>query len=253
MFDFIHISVSSEMENNDLQRDFMTFILSIIQEIDRGSYQEAYYYLHQFYNLNKSRDKSSWLEKQCLNWKGITLEKMGRFSQSLDVYRTLNQIEGISHFDYVSNCNSIVRLLCKLELTTEAMDEAKRFLNNLSKFYNENNDSILDVLPLLSDFVDLLEALNFDFPEDYLFLVDAIKNELAYDFGTDDNWDYKHLVKIMHLENKEANKRYGFLLVRLNQNFGLTENELVKYISEEKIGYYRNLAQKELENLNNFL
>lgn len=124
----------------------------------------------------------------------------------------------------------------------------------LKKFKKPSYSSTNDNLIALNLYVDILEECHKPLSIQHQFLVKNLANELGIELRENDLVEPSNLsqsVKELSQKNQDANRRYSRVLIELDEieDDSQAEGLLRKYISEETVGYYRNLAIKELDEL----
>lgn len=100
--------------------------------------------------------------------------------------------------------------------------------------------------------MDILEESHEKLPIQYQYLVQSLANDLGiegFSNGLLESSSLNQSIREVSQKNQEANRRYSQMLIQLDEieDDDQAEGLLRKYISEESVGYYRNLAIQELD------
>ena len=239
--------INQDFASSDLNQDFeQVLVPAIYQHLQTEDYQKAIEILNDFY-LKFDRDESSSLKHKCESWKALIFEKQGKYWEALSLYKSLAQIMGKEHTLFAYLQVDVARVLHKLGNTKAAILEIEK------AFQSPRDCSISDRLTALNLYVDLLEECH-DIPAKHQSLVKHLVNELGVELRGSD-WlapsHLNHSVKELFQKNQEANRRYSKMLIELDKmdDDDQAKGLLREYISEESVGYYHNLAIKELDEL----
>jgi hypothetical protein len=213
--------------------------LSIIESYLRQSMQES------------SNDKR--LEKVCYDWKALILSETGEHIAAAATYREICSLNELSLFDYIECKCGLARSLYQTGSFLEASDEIEDFLTGNRGLIEQDEDHIINLLPLLSIYADILSTLNKRFPNEYLCIIRKTISILGIEIPTGSLPEFDQniikTIKFIESENQAANKRYTSLLIEIQDLNNREEKSrlLDAYISNETVGFYRNLALSERE------
>lgn len=240
--------ISQDLVSPDLNRDFEQVVIpDIYRHLQAENYQSAVEIINNFYKTKVDRDENNLLKQKCDSWKALIFEKQGRDQEALLLYKSLAQVMGSSHTLFTYCKVDVARVLLKLGNNKEARIEIEKALEE------SIGSSISDRLTALNLYISILEECHETLDTQYQPLVRKLANELGILRENDwlESGNFSQLVKECVLKNQEANKRYSRMLIELDEieDASLAEGLLRKYISQESVGYYRNFAMQELDEL----
>ena len=240
--------INQDFASSDRNQDFeQVLVPAIYRYLQTEDYQKAIENLNDFC-LKSDRDENSSLKHKCDSWRALIFEKQGKYWEALSLYKSLAQIIGKEHTLFAYLQVDVARVLHKLGDTKSAMLE-------IEKTFESPMDALTsDKLTALNLYVDLLKEDRNTLPAKYQSLVKHLVENLGIELREND-WlapsHLNHSVKELFQKNREANRRYSQMLIELDKmdDDDQAKGILREYISEERVGYYRNLAIKELDEL----
>lgn len=243
--------INQEPENSeDLDISLEEALAFDVSELLRSSdFDQALETIDSFYAANVYRDTNDQISNQCNLLKAQVFEEQGRQQEALSLYHLLSQNTEPSDQLFVYRKLDLVRVLRKVGSVEEAILEIEKTLEQ------QTNNAILGLLNLLAFYVDILESRDEVIPVKYQpllrDLVDRIGVEDLSDDISEDSRFMNIVVNELSQKNRDANKRYSHLLFELDEveDDSQADSLLRSYISQEKVGYYRNLAVEELNEL----
>ncbi|MEC4816997.1 MAG: hypothetical protein SAK29_27570 [Scytonema sp. PMC 1069.18] len=238
--------ISQNLTAPDFNKDFEQVVIpDIYRHLQAENYQEALEIINNFYQTKANRDENNLLKHKCDSWTALIFEKQGRDREALSLYKSLAHVMGQNHTLFTYYQVDVARVLHKLGNNKEARIEIEKVLEN------SIDSSISDKLTALNLYIDILEDCHEKLEHKYQPLVKKLATELG--MLREKDWskatNLSQSVKELSYKNQEANKRYSRLLIELDQVEDDSQAEVLlrKYISQESVGYYRNLAMKELD------
>lgn len=248
----INYHINQDFASHDLNQDFEQVVVpAIYRHLQTEDYHQALEIVNNFSRASADRDENNWLKHKCDSWKALIFEKQERYQEALSLYKSLAQFMGPSHtlFTYIQV--DVARVLHKIGNNKSAILEIEKALES-------QYSSISDKLTALNLYVDILEYWHESLPIQQQILLKRLANELGIDWRENDLLEPSNLnqaVKELSQRNQEANRRYSRMLIALDEieDDSQASGLLRKYISSESVGYYRNLAIKELDELEDYL
>ncbi|MDF5727139.1 MAG: hypothetical protein PUP92_03665 [Rhizonema sp. PD38] len=240
--------ISQDFASPDLNRDFEQVVIpDIYRHLQAENYQSAVEIINDFYNTKVDRYENNLLKQKCDSWKALIFEKQGRDQEALSLYKFLAQLMGSNHTLFTYFQVDVARVLHKLGNNKEARIEIEKALEE------SIDSSISDLLTALNLYISILEECHETLAHQYQPLVNKLATQLGILRENDwlESGNLSQSVKECLVKNQEANKRYSRMLIELDEieDASLAEVLLRKYISHESVGYYRNLAMQELDEL----
>ncbi len=240
--------ISQGLASPDLNRDFEQVVIpDIYRHLQAKNYQSALEIITNFYQTKADRDENNLLKHKCDSWTALIFENLGRDREALSLYKSLAQVMGQNHTLFAYFQVDVARVLHKLGNNKEARIEIEKALEE------SIDSSISDKLTALNLYISILEECHETLAHQYQPLVKKLATELGVLRENEclESSNLSQLVKELSHKNQEANKRYSRLVIEIDrvEDDSQAEFLLRKYISEESVGYYRNLAMKELNEL----
>jgi tetratricopeptide (TPR) repeat protein len=220
---------------------------SVVHElIHKGDYDTALDVIDRFYSSRNRNQDDHIIRDKCDALKALIYERQEKFDEALSLYISL--AEGLNTNDslFIYRNADVSKILYKLCRTEEAISLIEKILSS------QTNGTILSKLELLDLYLRILEEQNATISKKYQLLI----LNLATDIGIDDltsfnqhESDYLNLV-VKELTEKyhASNREYSRFLLEIEEveDDKQYDDLLKKYISQEKVGYFRNLAIQEL-------
>jgi tetratricopeptide (TPR) repeat protein len=243
-------SIGQNSESKDLDRHLETILIPRVYEYIRDdNYNKALESIDEFYQENLTQDGDEQIKNRCESWKAHIFEKQEKYYEALSIYRSSSELIDHSDQSFVYRKLDIARVLYRMGNLQEAASEAEEF------FEAQAHSSDHGILSLLELYTDILEETSREFPTKYNSLVENLAGEIGIEISLnhtiEDSNNINLVVKEMAQKNRDANKRYSHLQVNLDKVETEQEAELLlrRYISEESVGFYRNSAIEELDQL----
>jgi tetratricopeptide (TPR) repeat protein len=245
-------SRSSEIDENhessDLNREYESVLVpTIYQLITKGHYEEALDAINSFYIEKECQDKNRQLKEKCDSWIAQVYEEQSRYDQALTIYDYLSQSVESNHLLFMTRQVDVARVLYKMQRHEEACSKIEFTLDK------QDDGEPLNMLQLLVQYIDILEASEKKFPLKYRALIERLANRLFIridEFDLNQSNSICELIRLIHQENRNANRRYTRLVIKLEQvDDDHAVSMLEEYISNEKFEFYRNLAIEDLRDI----
>lgn len=239
--------INRGMEKYDLTQEFERVIVPAIYRcLQSENYHEALETLNDFYRVNVDKYDNILLTYKCDSWKALILEKQGKYQEALLFYQALAEAMGRQHPMFTYLQLDAVRLLDKLGNYKQAIIELEKIL------IPTIDNSISEKLTALNLYVEICQNCQEEVGSKYHNLVAHLVNELGIDCQEKDLLKPSNIrseIKDLYLKNQEANQRYSRMLIELDtiEEDSQAEVFIKGYIAQESVGYYRNLALKQLE------
>ncbi|GAA6624228.1 hypothetical protein [Scytonema sp. NUACC26] len=245
--------VSARVEQNrvdsNLNRDFEQVVVpAIYKHLQTENYQEALEVVSNFSKTIANQDENDYLKNKYDSWKALILEKLGRYSEALPLYKSLAQVIGAEDTLFTYFQVDVARVLHKLGNYKEAILEIEKALADCK------DSSISDKLTALNLYADILEECHETLNKRYQLLVENLADQLGIKVEDNrclDSSYLSQLVKELSQKNHEANRRYSRMLIEVDgiEDDRQAENLIEQYISQESVSYYRHLAMKALDEI----
>lgn len=238
--------IYENFESQNLNQDFEEVVPGLYQYLQTEQYQEALEILDNFSRTKADKDGSHGVKHKCDSWKALIFEKQGRYQEALSLYQALAQGMGAKPTFLTYLQVDIARVLHKLGNHQEAITEIEKALEE------PVDSSISDRLTALNLYVNILEEFHEKLPIQYQYLVQSLADDLGiegFSNGLLEPSSLNQSIREVSQKNQEANRRYSRMLIELDkiEEDDQVEGLLRKYISQETVGYYRNLAIQELD------
>jgi tetratricopeptide (TPR) repeat protein len=238
--------IDQEFENSSLNRDYNTMLVpTVCQLITERQYEQALTKINDFHFERAHQDKNNQLKKKCDLWIAQVYEEQGRYDEALSIYDSLSQSPAPEHLWFITRQTDVVRVLHMMKKHEDACSRVEITLDR------QTNSTSFDILRLLIQYVDVLEAIKKDFPLKHRTLIEKLVDDLSIridGFDLSQSTSICELIRLIHQENRNANKRYARLVIELDaiEDDNEAISILEKYVSEESFEFYRNLAIEEL-------
>ena len=247
-------SSTEDFADNKIIEDFeKIIILKVWDDMQNKNYQEALNTLDEFYKSHANQDNKDMLLSTCNPWKASIFEEQGLYSQALALYQEIFQTNALE--DWMSRITqiNIARVLLEMERDEEVIEEIEKILA-------KNPESPFDLLLALEIYIPALQNLQKDLPSQVKSLVEFVSENIGIEIAKESLVsldDFSQAVEKLSHHNHEANRRYRELIIELHKAknsdlddssyFEFEKSLLQEYISEETVGYYRNLATERLD------